>query len=90
MKRHKYKYLPPELIKIFLCDISLQRPVFKYRKDLDKNGERADLSTSSRYIYETVSTSSDVRYGTFIERSLFGSSYRISSESLLSAILRPL
>lgn len=51
------------------------------RKDLVKNRENADLSTFSHHIYETVSSSSDVRYGTFIKSSLFISSYHISSES---------
>lgn len=89
IKRHKYKHFLPELIKIFPGDISLQRPVFKQKKDLDKKKwEIADLSTSSVCIYEAVSSSSDVRYGTFMESSLFVSSYRISSERRTLPFLR--
>lgn len=55
MKRHEYKYFALELIKIFLCDVSLQRPVFKHRRDLVGNREIADLPTSSHCIYEPVS-----------------------------------
>ena len=88
MKRHEYKYFPLELITIFLCDISFQRPVFKHRRDLVGNGEIADLPTSSRCIYEPVSSCWDVRYGTFIKSSLFVSTYHISSYSLHFTILR--
>lgn len=89
VKRHKYKYFPLELIKIFLRDTSLRRPVFKHRRDLVKNRGMADLSTPSHCIYEPVGSSLDVRYGTFIKSSLFVSSFHIS-ESLHSAFLRAL